>query len=281
MALVLLVIASGWLRLRGLGTLPPGLHFDEAAYGLLAERVRAGRFVAFFSEFNGREPLYAYLVALAQLGFGETALAERIPSALVWTLTIPTTYFAVREIFADSPRARRLAWLAALAVATSFWALHISRQGERAGLVALVGALAIGATWRGFRHSSFSWTIAGGLFGGLTLYTYLAARFFPLLAICAVGYFVLRHARSLRGAGRRARRRSWQQWRGRWRPLAAAWLARRRSSPRRSSATSYCTRPIWSNGPGRSARSVAADYHRWRAISSMPRGCSLSKVPAI
>lgn len=223
-ALILLVVASGWLRLRGLGALPPGLHFDEAAYGLLAERVRSGHFVAFFSEFNGREPLYAYLVALAQLGFGETAFAERLPSALVGTLTIPATFFAVRELFAASPRDRWLAWLAALAVATSFWALHSSRQGERAGLVALVGALAIGATWRGFRLGSFGWTITGGLLGGLTLYTYLAARFFPLLAACAVGYFALRHATSLHGAGRRARRRSWRQWRGRWRPLAAAWL---------------------------------------------------------
>ena len=224
LAFATLLALSLWLRVRDLDRLPPGLHFDEAAYGLLAERVRARQFAAFFSEFNGREPLYVYFVALAQLALGNTILAERLPAALVGTATIAAVFFAIRELFADTPRARRLAWLAALAVAASFWSLHVSRQGERAGLVPLVGALALGVTWRAFRTRQTRWLLAGGLLSGLTLYTYLAARFFPLLAVICAGYFLLRQRALLRGARPRARRRGWHEFGLHWRRPVALWL---------------------------------------------------------
>jgi hypothetical protein len=224
LALTPLLAVALWLRVRGLATLPPGLHFDEAAYGLLAEGVRTGHLRVFFSEFNGREPIYVYLVALAQQFLGDTILAERLPAALAGTATIATTYYAIRAIFAGQPNARRLAWLAALAVGVSFWSLHVSRQGERAGLVPLVSALAVGATWQAAQRPTRPRLIIAGFLGGLTLYTYLAARFLPLLAVVFAGYLLLHEYAAIRGARRSARRRHWRALVAAWRGPVGIWL---------------------------------------------------------
>ncbi len=60
MVLALLVAAA--LRLPDLTTIPPGVHYDEAAYGLNAGDIglRGDRPV-FIPAFTGREPLYLYV----------------------------------------------------------------------------------------------------------------------------------------------------------------------------------------------------------------------------
>lgn len=224
-ALAVLTAAAFALRIWQLDSLPPGLHFDEAAYGLLTNDVRAGHLRIFFREFTGREPVYIYLVASTQLFFGPTIFAERLPAAICGAATIPATFWALREVFhgEGEARARRIAWLGALAVAVSFWGLHASRQGERANLVPLCAALASAATWRSTRVRTRPWLIAAGVLSSLALYTYPSARSLPVLAATFGGYGWLRWWLGVRGMRPASRRRSWRALVEEWRDPALLW----------------------------------------------------------
>jgi len=187
--LAILVLASV-LRLYALDRLPPGLYHDEAYNGLDALNVLQGQHPIFFEANNGREPLFIYLVALAVSFLGRSPLAIRAVAALLGILTVPATYWMVRELLGSQARGEAL--LAALVTATTFWHLNLSRVGFRAVSLPLFTALWLGFLARGLhrkRHSD--WALAG-IFLGLSFYTYLAARFAPLILLVLVIYWLVR-----------------------------------------------------------------------------------------
>lgn len=181
MLLALLVAAA--LRLPALTAVPPGVHYDEAAYGLNAGDIglRGDRPI-FIPAFTGREPLYLYLAGGMAAALGNTLFALRLTSAFVGLLTVAATYWLGREMLAD----RRIALLAAALLAVSFWHLLFSRLGFRAVSQPLLQALAVAALFRGLRGSRRPWLWAAGLLIGLSAYTYLAARLFPVLLAFAL-----------------------------------------------------------------------------------------------
>lgn len=181
MVLVLLVAAA--LRLPNLPAIPPGVHYDEAAYGLNAGDIglRGDRPI-FIPSFTGREPLFLYLAGGMARALGNTLFALRLTSAFVGLLTIAATYWLGREMLAD----RRVALLAAALLAVSFWHLLFSRLGFRVISQPLLQALAVAALFRGLRGGRRPWLFLAGLFIGLSAYTYLAARLFPILLAIAV-----------------------------------------------------------------------------------------------
>ncbi|RIK19201.1 MAG: hypothetical protein DCC51_09330, partial [Anaerolineae bacterium] len=176
MVLALLVAAA--LRLPNLANIPPGVHYDEAAYGLNAGDIglRGDRPI-FIPAFTGREPLYLYLAGGMARALGNTLFALRLTSAFVGLLTIAATYWLGREMLAD----RRVALLAAALLAVSFWHLLFSRLGFRVISQPLLQTLAVAALFRGLRGGRWSWLWVAGLLIGLSAYTYLAARLFPVL----------------------------------------------------------------------------------------------------
>ena len=93
-----------FLRTYRLETIPPGLFNDEAANGLDARAVLAGAHPIFFERNSGREPIFIYLQAAMMALMGQTPLALRLTAALIGALTIPATYWLVRELFAESDR---------------------------------------------------------------------------------------------------------------------------------------------------------------------------------
>ena len=97
--------------------------------------------------------------------------------------------------------------LAAFSLAVLYPALHFSRFGIRAMTLLPPMTLAVWAFWRGWRQGSAGWLGLGGLFVGLSLYTFAAGRLFPLVFILFGGYLLLTDAASVRA---------------RWRGLAAA-----------------------------------------------------------
>ncbi len=181
MVLALLVAAA--LRLPDLTAIPPGVHYDEAAYGLNAGDIglRGDRPI-FIPDFTGREPLYLYLAGGMARALGNTLFALRLTSAFTGLLTIAATYWLGREMLAD----RRIALLAAALLAVSFWHLLFSRLGFRVISQPLLQALAVAALFRGLRGGRWPWLWLAGLFTGLSAYTYLAARIFPVLLAFAL-----------------------------------------------------------------------------------------------
>ncbi len=185
-----IALIAAMLRLWRLDQVPPGLFHDEAFNGLDVLRVLAGWHPIYFPGNYGREPLYLYLVAGSVAVLGRAPGAIRIVSALLGTLTIPAAYLAARELFN-----RRIGLLTAVITAITLWHVALSRVGFRAISLPLISALAIwqGAlAWRTDRARH--WILAGAL-GGLTLYTYLAARLVPIaLVLFAVWCFIVTRA---------------------------------------------------------------------------------------
>ena len=176
MVLCLLVAAA--LRFPGLQVVPPGVHYDEAANGILAGDIGLrGERPIFISSYTGKEALFFYLAGGLMRLAGESVFSLRLTAAFVGILTIAAAYWLGREMLAD----RRQALLAAALLAVSFWHVLFSRLGFRAVTEPLLQALTIAALFRGLRRDDNRWLIAAGLLFGLTAYTYLAARVFPIL----------------------------------------------------------------------------------------------------
>lgn len=185
-------LLAAMLRFPLLGQLPPGLYHDEAINGLDAARVLDGVTPVFFTANNGREPLFIYLIAGSIALLGRTALAVRIVSAILGTLTVPATYLLGRRLFS-----RRIGLLAAVVTAITVWPLNLSRVGFRAVAMPPFVALMVWAFWHGYEFTTtpggegrhgWRWFGLAGVFAGLMLYTYLAARFVPLVFLLFVGH---------------------------------------------------------------------------------------------
>ena len=127
---------------------------------------------------------------------GESVFTLRLTSALVGVLTVAMVVWMGKEI------ARKLStvndqlaignWqftidhslfplLLAILLATHFPHLIFSRLGFRAVTQPLLQGLTVAATLHGLRTRKIGSFIAAGVFLGLTGYTYLAARLFPVL----------------------------------------------------------------------------------------------------
>ncbi|RMH02185.1 MAG: phospholipid carrier-dependent glycosyltransferase [Chloroflexi bacterium] len=196
--MVLCLLVGAALRLPALTAVPPGLHYDEAANGVLAGDIGLrGERPVFIPSYTGKEVLFFYLAGGLMRLVGESVFTLRLTAAFVGLLTIAATYWLGREMLAD----RRLALLAAVLLAVSFWHVLFSRLGFRAITQPMLQAMTVAALWRGLRRDSWRWLLVSGVCLGLTAYTYLAARLFPVLLAAAL--WPLLWARA--GRGQRAR----------------------------------------------------------------------------
>lgn len=175
MVIVLLVAAA--LRFPALITTPPPIHYDEAANGVLVQEIAfEGYRPVFIPSYTGKDVLFFYLAGtITRLG-GSSIFTMRYTSALVGVLTVAATYWLSRELI----RKRTVAVFAAALLTVTFWHLIFSRLGFRAITEPLLQALTVAAIWRGLRRDEFRWLTLGGICLGLTGYTYLAARLFPM-----------------------------------------------------------------------------------------------------
>jgi hypothetical protein len=130
--------------------------------------------------------------------------AMRLAAAMLGILTVAVTYRVVRELLAApysmrgrSSGAEGIALFAAIFIATSFWAVLMSRLGFRSISEPLMQALALAALFRGLRLNRWRWIVVAGALVGLNLYTYLAARLFPP-AIAAICLFLIAFDRGQR-----------------------------------------------------------------------------------
>jgi 4-amino-4-deoxy-L-arabinose transferase-like glycosyltransferase len=185
-ALVLMVISllvAAALRLPALDHIPPGPHYDEAANGILAGEIGLdGARPVFISSYTGKEVLFFYVAGALMRGLGPSLFTLRLAAAYFGLLTVATIYWLGRALLAD----RRVAVFAAALLAVSFWHLLFSRLGFRAISQPLLQALAVAALFRGLQRPRWHWFVLAGLFLGLTAYTYLAARLFPIPLLLAL-----------------------------------------------------------------------------------------------
>lgn len=170
--LVGILLIATFLRLYPLSAMTDMIAPDEAGYGLDAvSLLQNPRLTPFFPANYGREAGWMYWVAgwFAILGVSSTTM--RIAATMIGILTIATIYRLGRELFGKSGAI----WVAG-ALAILFWHVHFSHLAFRAITFPLIGALTFAFLWRGFKTHRRKFWIVGGLFLGLSLYTYFSAR---------------------------------------------------------------------------------------------------------
>jgi hypothetical protein len=194
MTIVLLIAAA--LRLGALPDLPVGLHYDEAANVILTRQIVAGDYrPVFIRAYTGKEVLFFYAAAPWVWMTGGAPWGLRLGAAMLGVLTVAATFAATRALFGPAKGSRTVALLAAGWVAVAFSHVLLSRYGFRAIAQPLLQALTVAALWRGLRSGKCVWLIAGGACLGLTGYTYLAARLFPIPLTMALGWLLIRTRR--------------------------------------------------------------------------------------
>ena len=165
-----IVLLAAILRLLWLDRFPPGLHYDEAAYGLQAiDLLQHPRLVLFFPAFTGREPLFIYMVATGFRLLGTSVFSLRLVAALIGVASVAATAVAGRALFGQG-----VGLLAAGLLASSFWHVVISRMAYRADLVPLVAPLAIWLLWRAWQRPSIRRGSLAGAAWGVLAYTYVS-----------------------------------------------------------------------------------------------------------
>jgi len=191
--LLALTLLAAFLRLFHLGSLPVGLHHDEASNGMLALDILHGAFPVFFSDYTGKEAGFMYLVALSITLFGQTIFAVRLPAALAGVALVPAVFLLGRRALGST-------WgglLAAGMTAVAPWLLHINRIGFRASLLSLLLTVWAWLLLRGLQQNMGRDWLGAGVLLGLTAYTYTSARIVPLLVLLFIGYLLLWHRQLL------------------------------------------------------------------------------------
>ncbi len=202
--IVLVLLGAAFLRFYQLPDLPPGLNFDEAGNGVAAMDILAGSPKIWWHIGGGKEPLWPYLTALTTTISGHIPFSLRFPAAVTGIVTVAAVYPFMVTLFRKR-QGHIVALLTMLGLAVSGWHLHFSRLGFRAILLPLLSTLAFYFLWRGFTNtnsssrithhaSGFGFRVSGfgfqvsyliisAFFLALAVYSYLAARFLPLMLI--------------------------------------------------------------------------------------------------
>ena len=104
--LLLTLLMAAFLRLWQLDTLPPGLHYDEAADTIIAQQIARGESAPIFvAAYTGKEVLFFYWAAAWMKLIGPSVFAMRLAAAMLCMLTVPVTYWTVLQtIHAPSSR---------------------------------------------------------------------------------------------------------------------------------------------------------------------------------
>ncbi len=219
--MLFILLLAAFFRFWKLDDLPPGLYHDEAYNGLDALSLIQGkifpqfyegwelyaadahadrtpqqtRFPIFFEGNYGREPLHIYQMALSIAILGATPFAVRAVPAVAGVLAVLTTFLAARALV--KRRSFLLPMVAAFTMAILYPAVHFSRFGIRAMVFVPIETMVVASFWWGINRGSLPskeerpyWTwllfLTAGVLMGLSLYTFAAARLFPLIWVLFV-----------------------------------------------------------------------------------------------
>jgi 4-amino-4-deoxy-L-arabinose transferase-like glycosyltransferase len=203
LAVMLLIIAAGF-RLVDLATLPPGMTAVEIDNARIVETARAGTIESFYNlRGEGREPLYAVMVAATTAITGSGIFGYRLPSALLGMVTLALVYVLGKRLFGN------LAALAALGLlAAGFFPALLDRAILPEGvlplwmvatLLALAQSLSVDRALNARPPNSISFAALGLLLG---LGFYIHPLHFPIVlgVMVFIAYTVLTRQPISRGA---------------------------------------------------------------------------------
>lgn len=189
-----ITLLAAVLRLWHLGTVPLGLHGDEAWTGLDARRVlHEGWIGPYVMSAVGQPTGPLYFTALLFEFLPQTTFTLRLSMALFGIATIPLAYAAFAAMFN-----RTTAAFAALLLAVMMWHLHLSRTGFMVVAWPFAEMAVLLALWHAMRLRRFALFVLAGVLTGIGMYTYNAFYLFlPLPVIAMLWWYApwLRHGK--------------------------------------------------------------------------------------
>lgn len=155
-----IVLLASILRFYSLGTIPVGLHGDEAsigynAYSLLkTAKDQDGNFLPLaFDQFgNFRAAGYHYIDVPFVALFGLNALAVRIPAALFGSLTVIVFYLLLLKLFEN----KTIALLGSFLLAILPWHINLSRASSEGIVSSFFVLLGVYILYTGIKQKTFS-----------------------------------------------------------------------------------------------------------------------------
>ncbi len=173
--LVVILLVATFLRTFLFEAAPPGLQHDEVFKANFALDILDGGWPVYFDANGGEEALFPYLAAVSISLFGRNFFALRFVSLACAILSIVLSYRLVRELFG-----RRVAVLAAAAMAISFWHVFDSRVALRPITLLMMGAASIYLYWLALRTGRIACFGLAGVCLGVSLYTYTSGFLIPV-----------------------------------------------------------------------------------------------------
>lgn len=192
--ILVLILALGLgLRLYKLGSIPPGLTWDEAALGYNAyslSKTLKDEYGAFLpltlKSFGDYKPaLYAYLDIPFVMILGLNEWAVRLPSVLAGVGFILVCYLLVRHIFKDEGLSLTAAFFASI----SPLSIQFSRAGFESNVAVLLNVLGLYFFLKGLRSSKYFYLASMSLV--LSMFCYQASKMY--VPIILMGLFLFYH----------------------------------------------------------------------------------------
>lgn len=190
-AAILIIGIGVFLRFWQLGSIPPGLQYDEAYNGLDAiSAMESGDYKIFYPENFGREGLYINAIALLMKIFGISTATVRFASAFFGSVTLLGFFLLLRQMkFSTLSQL-----LGTLLLALSFWHLDFSRTVYRAIMVPMLIVWSLYFFLLALEEikkcKNCFFAISGALLG-LGLHTYISFRVAPLIFILLAVYLMI------------------------------------------------------------------------------------------
>jgi 4-amino-4-deoxy-L-arabinose transferase-like glycosyltransferase len=179
---------AGVLRLWHVGTIPLGLHGDEAWTGLDARRVvNEGWIGPYVPSALGQPTGPLYFTALLFKFMPDDTTTIRMSMALFGVAAVPAAYLAFATMFN-----RTVAAFAAVMLATMAWHLHLSRTGFMVASWTLFECLTLWLLFIGLQRRQWWWFVAAGVAHGLGAYSYNAYMLFVPVPFVAIAWAIAR-----------------------------------------------------------------------------------------
>ena len=187
-AIVVVLLAFALVtRLVLLGDIPPGLHGDEAGFGLESRRIQHEGDIGAWSNVALGTPAgtFYWTAAIFSL-FGDTVYTLRVSYALLGVATVPVAYLAFRVMFEKTT-----ATIAGLLFCFSAWHIHFSRVAHVPVAWVLVEAGVMLALFLALRYESILlFALTGAVFAA-GIYTYGGYPVFVLAMLAFLGWLAV------------------------------------------------------------------------------------------
>ncbi|MFN8372677.1 MAG: glycosyltransferase family 39 protein [Anaerolineae bacterium] len=193
-----IIFIATWLRVHEAGSIPPGLHFDEATDLLRSWRVANGYGLPlYFNE--APEPFDAFYRGVLGYFVGHDRVVQRYAISFLSILSVAATMGAAQALYGKQPQRDLMILIAGLAIAVMPASIMVGRTLYRANWVAPMCMLALMWLARAWNTRQTRHYVLCAVFTALGAMFYPAGLFFPPTMALLFGLAALAERRTFPG----------------------------------------------------------------------------------